>query len=151
MSQLKDLQSRAFSRYWTGRSTAPAGQYPRAPFPTIAALLIDPAARTIRTVYIRATASGLRSIFNDARVTFTDKPFLRAYGTNQYHEEITTRATLPNARLSVQGKVLVTGPKFTDIILKVSDEIMRHTRFSWCDAYEVQRLKLGYSSNNFSK
>jgi hypothetical protein len=151
MSQLNDLHPRPFSRSSTGRSSGPALPYPRRPFPTVAALLIDPAARTIRTVYVRATATGLRSVFGTARVTYTDKPFLRAYGTNQYHEEVTDRAILPGSRLSVQGKVLVTGPEFTEIIGEVSQEIMKGTTFSRCDAFEPQRLKPGYSSDNFSK
>lgn len=151
MSQLNDLQQRPFSRSSTGRSSAPVRPYPRRPFPTVAALLIDADARTIRTVFIRTTATGLRSIFGDARVTYTDKPFLRAYGTNQYHEQVTDRAILPGARLSVQGKVLITGPKFTEIIGEVSKEIMKETTFSRCDAHEPQRLKLGYSSGNFLK
>lgn len=109
--------------------------YPCRPFPNIQALLIDPDTRTIRTVFIRATAAGLRSIFGDDRVTYTDKPFFRAYGTNQYHEEVTDRAILPGARLSVQGKVLITGPGFTNIIWEVSDEVMRGTIFRHCDAY----------------
>lgn len=114
--------------------------YPRRPVPKIQALLIDADARTIRTVFIPATVGGLRSIFGQARVTYTDKPFLRAYGTNQYREGITCRATLPGARFSVQGKVLVTGPRFTNIIWEVSDEIMRGTTFNRCDAYAAQQL-----------
>jgi hypothetical protein len=148
MSQFKDFHPRPFSRSSTGRSSAPVRPYPRRPFPKVAALLIDADARTIRTVFIRNTATGLRSIFGDDRVTYTDKPYYRAYGTNQYHEEVTDRAILPNARLSVQGKVLITGPKFTEIISEVSQEIMKGTTFSRCDAHEPQRLKLGYSSNN---
>lgn len=109
--------------------------YPRRPFPKIQALLIDPEARTIRTVFIRATATGLRSIFGNARITYTDRPFFRAYGTSQYHEEVTDRAILPGARFSVQGKVLITGPKFTNIIWEVSEEMMRGTTFRNCDAY----------------
>jgi hypothetical protein len=151
MSQFKDFHPRPFSRSSTGRSSAPVRPYPRRPFPKVAALLIDADARTIRTVFVRATATGLRSIFGDDRVTYTDKPYYRAYGTNQYHEEVTDRAILPNARLSVQGKVLITGPKFTEIISEVSQEIMKGTTFSRCDAHEPQRLKLGYSSGNFSK
>jgi hypothetical protein len=148
MSQFKDFHPCPFSRSSTGRSLAPVRPYPRRPFPKVAALLIDADARTIRTVFIRNTATGLRSIFGDDRVTYTDKPYYRAYGTNQYHEEVTDRAILPNARLSVQGKVLITGPKFTEIISEVSQEIMKGTTFSRCDAHEPQRLKLGYSSNN---
>jgi hypothetical protein len=148
MSQFKDFHPRPFSRSSTGRSSAPVRPYPRRPFPKVAALLIDADARTIRTVFIRNTATGLRSIFGDDRVTYTDKPYYRAYGTNQYHEEVTDRAILPNARLSVQGKVLITGPKFTEIISEVSQEIMKGTTFSRCDAHEPQRLKFGYSSNN---
>jgi|GEM_PF-1721533 len=140
MPQFNDLQSRPFSRSSTGRSFAPVRPYPRRPFPKVAALLIDADARTIRTVFIRTTATGLRAIFGDARVTYTDKPFLRAYGTNQYHEQVTDRAILPGARLSVQGKVLITGPKFTEIIGDVSKEVMKGTTFSRCDAYEPQRI-----------
>lgn len=151
MPQFNDLHSRPFSRSSNGRSAAPVRPYPRRPFPTVAALLIDPTARTIRTVYVRATATGLRSVFGNARVTYTDKPFLRAYGTNQYHEQVTDRAILPGARLSVQGKVLITGPKFTEIIGEVSQEIMKETTFSRCDAHEPQRLKVRYSSGNFLK
>ena len=112
--------------------------YSRRPFPKVQALLIDPDTRIIRTVFIRATAAGLRSIFGDARVTHTDKPFFRAYGTNQYREEVTDRAILPDARFSVQGKVLVTGPKFTNIIWEVSEEMMRGTTFRHCNAYVEQ-------------
>ncbi|TXF89339.1 hypothetical protein FUA23_11380 [Neolewinella aurantiaca] len=151
MSQLNDLHSRPFSRSSTGRSAAPVAQYPRAPFPKVAALLIDPDTRTIRTVYVRATGTGLREIFGDQRVTHVDRDFFRAYGTSQYHEEVTNRAILPGARLSVQGKILITGPRFTEIIGEVSYEIMQGTKFSRCDAHEPQRLKLGYSSSNISK
>lgn len=121
-----------------GGGYSPSKPYPRQPFPKIEALLIDPDTRTVRTVFLRATANGLRSIFGEARVTYTDKPFLRAYGTNQYHTEVTNRATLPKARLSVQGKVLVTGPGFTNIIWEVSQEIIRSTTFSRGDAHTSQ-------------
>lgn len=149
MQQPKDPHQRPFSRSRTGRSKAPVKPYPRRDFPKIAALLIDADKRTVRTVYLRATKAGLRSIFGNARVTHVDKPFFRAYGTTQYHEEVTDRAILPEARFSVQGKVLITGPKFTEIIGAVSDQILKETTFSRCDAYEPQRLKLGYSSNDF--
>ena len=151
MPQLKDLHPRPSSRSSTGRSAAPVKQYPRRPFPTIAALLIDPTARTIRTVYLRPTPTGLRSIFGDTRVTFTDKPGLRAYGTKQHEDDITHRATLPNARVSVQGKVLVTGPEFTEVYPEIASQILKETIFSYSDAFEADRFRLGYSSGNFSK
>ena len=151
MSQLKDFRPRSFSRSSTGRSTAPVGQYPRAPFPTIAALLIDPDARTIRTVYLRPTDAGLRKIFGDQRVTYADRDYYRAYGTNQCPDTITNRTILPAARTSVLGKVLITGPKFTDIIGEVSDEILKDTLFCRSDDCEPDRIKLGYSSGNISK
>lgn len=125
--------------------------YPRRPFPKIAALLIDAETRTIRTVYVRATRSGLREIFGNQRVTHVDRDYFRAYGTSQHHEEVTNRAILPGARLSVQGKILITGPRFTEIIGEVSQEIMQKTVFACCDAHEPQRLKSGYSSGNISK
>jgi len=151
MSQFNELPSRPFSRSSTGRSPAPVGQYPRAPFPTIAALLIDPDARTIRTVYVRATLTGLRKIFGDQRVTYVDRDYYRAYGTNQCPDTITNRTILPAARTSVLGKVLITGPKFTDIIGEASDEILKDTLFCRSDGCEPGRIKLGYSSGNISK
>jgi len=125
--------------------------YPRQPFPKVAALLIDPIARTIRTVYLRATAAGLREIFGDQRVTYADRDYYRAYGTNQCPDTITNRTILPAARTSVLGKVLITGPKFTDIIGEVSDEILKDTLFCRSDDCEPGRIKLGYSSGNILK
>lgn len=138
-------------QHTAGGASGKVKPYPRRPFPKVAALLVDADARTIRTVFVRATRTGLREIFGDQRVTHVDRDFFRAYGTRQYHEEVTNRAILPGARLSVQGKILITGPRFTEIISEVSQEIMQETTFSRCDAHEPQRLKLGYSSGNISK
>lgn len=123
-----------------GRGSAPA--YPRRPFPTVAALLIDPVARTIRTIYLRPTLTGLRTIFGTQRVTFVDRPFYRAFGTTQYHDQVTDRATLPGARLSVQGQVLITGPEFTELSPSLAADLLKGTTFSQCDAYEAQRHHL---------
>lgn len=114
--------------------------YLRRPFPTIAALLIVSSARTIRTVFVRATATGLKSVFGDQPVTFQERDFYRAYGIRQEYHELDDRATLPGARLSIQGKILITGPEFTEIFADVSAEIMAGTTFSYCDAYEPQRV-----------
>jgi hypothetical protein len=123
-----------------GGVTGNTKQYPRRPFPKYAALLIDPVARTIRTVFIRTTATGIKSIFGRQPVTFQDRDYHRAYGIRQDYHEVTDRATLPGARLSIQGKILITGPKLTEIIGEVSNEIMKGTTFSRCDAYEPQRV-----------
>jgi hypothetical protein len=131
----------SFTPRWPRASgaTGNAKQYPRRPFPTIATLLIDPTARTIRTVYLRATLTGLKDIFGHQPVTFQDRDDHRAYGIQQDYHEITNRATLPGARLSIQGKILITGPRFTEVFTDLSDEIMKGTTFSRCDAYEPQR------------
>ncbi|SEQ60813.1 hypothetical protein [Neolewinella agarilytica] len=151
MPQLNDLHAHASTRPPGGWSATAVQSYPLRPSPKIAALLIDPDDQTIRTVYVHATAAGLRAIFGDARVTYTDKHFFRAYGTNQYREEVTDRATLPNARFSVQGKVLITGPDGTGVSPDISTEIMRETTFSRCDAYQAKRLNNFYSFSNFLK
>ncbi|TXF89258.1 hypothetical protein FUA23_10935 [Neolewinella aurantiaca] len=135
MSQLNELHQRPFSRSSTGRSTEPVAQYPRAPFPKVAALLIDPDTRTIRTVYLRATASGLKSIFGDRRVTFIEKYGFRAYGTSQYYNNITDRARLPMARLAVEGKTLITGLQFTEIKYDLAQQLIKETTFHRCTAH----------------
>jgi hypothetical protein len=135
MSQLNDLHPRPFSRSSTGRSTAPVTQYPRRPFPAIAALLIDSDTRTIRTVYLRATATGLKSIFGDLRVTFVEKYGFRAYGTSQYYNNITDRARLPMARLDVEGKILITGLRFTEIKYNLAQQLIKETTFHRCTAH----------------
>jgi hypothetical protein len=140
MSQRKKQLDLFPRRQQVGGATGKTKQYPRRPFPTIAALLIDPTARTIRTVYLRATRTGLKSIFDHHPVTFQDRDGYRAYGIQQDYHEITDRATLPGARLSIQGKTLITGPEFAEVFDDVSAKIMAGTTFSYSDAYQPQRL-----------
>ena len=48
-------------------------------------------------------------------------------------------ATLPGARLSIQGQVLITGPEFTELSPSLAADLLKGTTFSQCDAYDAQR------------
>jgi hypothetical protein len=109
-------------------------QYPRRPFPTIAALVVDPVAGTIKRTFIRATATGIKSVFPIQRATFQEANGYRVYGTPQDWDKITNRTTLPGVQLSPSGPLLITGINFTELDDHTTEELMRSTTFCYTDA-----------------
>jgi hypothetical protein len=113
--------------------------YPRRPAHKVAALLIDPSNRTIRTVYISAVPAGVEIALEKKPNAIIQHDFYHVHFVDDKNEEVTDRATLPNSRISIRGKVLITSTDNTDIYTDIKDLLMKKTVFSRCDAYEPQR------------
>ncbi|WP_020569731.1 hypothetical protein [Neolewinella persica] len=104
--------------------------YPRRPFPTIAVLVIDPAAGTMKRAFIRATATGIKSVFPIQSTTFQEVNGYRVYATPQDWEKATHRTTLPGWKLRPSGPLLITGTRFTELDAYTAEKLMRNTTFS---------------------
>ena len=108
--------------------------YPRRPFPTIAVLVVDPIASTIKRTFIRATATGIKSVFPIQRSTFQEVNGYRVYGTLQDWDKITNRTTFPGWKLSPSGPLLITGINFTELDAHTANELMSTATFGYTDA-----------------
>ena len=108
--------------------------YPRRPFPTIAVLVVDPVAGTIKRTFIRATATGIKSVFPIQRSTFQEVNGYRVYGTSQDWDKITNRTTFPGWKLSPSGPLLITGINFTELDAHTANELMSSATFGYTDA-----------------
>ncbi|MFT6130950.1 MAG: hypothetical protein ACJATN_002683 [Neolewinella sp.] len=134
MSQRKNQLALFPRQQVAGGASGSVRQYPRRPFPTIAALVIDPVAGTIKRTFIRATATGIKSVFPIQRATFQEANGYRVYGTSQDWDKITNRTTLPGVQLSSSGPLLITGTNFTGLDGHTAEELMQRIAFCYTDA-----------------
>lgn len=132
MSQLKD-QLALFPRQHqnAGGVSGNVKPYPRRSFPTIAVLVVDPVAGTIKRTFIRATATGIKSVFPIKGFTFQEVNGFRVYGTPQDWDKISNRTTFPGWKLSPSGPLLITGINFTGLDPHTANELMSSATFSY--------------------
>jgi len=123
--------------------------YPRRPFPTIAVLVVDPDAGTIKRTFIRATATGIESVFPIKGSTFEEVNGCRVYSNPQDQDKITNRTIFPGWKFSLSGPLLITGINFTELDPHTANELMSSATFG-CVLFQ-KRKQIKYSSGIISK